>query len=145
MCLVACLAHFLAPHAHRYRGNFTEALQQEAAAIKACRSQGGPKLYIWDPNCADAAVIRANLQDGTSMMGDVKGWLRLVESVQRARTLDFLICTCALRAASACSECRALRSSRACAHRGMQRPPTLLRAWCGAWPLRSLPTPKDAR
>ena len=44
--------------------------------------KGEVYVFIWNPEKHDAAVIRANLQDGAKAMGNVSGWLSFIESVR---------------------------------------------------------------
>uniref|UniRef100_A0A6T1G835 TIR domain-containing protein n=1 Tax=Alexandrium monilatum TaxID=311494 RepID=A0A6T1G835_9DINO len=58
-----------------YRGNFTEALKQEAKVIKDMYESKLAKLYVFDPKKHGSEAVQVNLQKGAAGMGDIGAWL----------------------------------------------------------------------
>ena len=76
----------------RQRGGVAYARPRAARFSRCCLhgcgcnaryEKGELNLFIWNPEKHDAEVIRAKLQDGAKVMGNVSGWLSFTESVRR--------------------------------------------------------------
>jgi len=77
-----------------YRHNFTSALLMEADAILQDHNERRMGIYIFDPAVHSAAVVRANLMDNISNMGNIQKWKEFIAEKHASGDICFLhLCT----------------------------------------------------